>query len=244
LINKPSRLGGSIKKGAYMTENTFPIIAILGGTGKEGPGLAMRWASAGYPIIIGSRQVEKAQATAAELNAKLNITSVRGLENGAAARLADLCVLTVVYAAHQAALDDLKDDLQGKILVDATARVDFRAPCPPDPPAAARLAQNILGPGVRVVGAFQNVPSHALKKNLGQSLDTDVLICADDLDAAERVIRLAEAGGMRGYYAGGLDNALVVEGLTALLISLNGRYGVKTASIGVTGIPAALRSKA
>jgi hypothetical protein len=220
-----------------MSANSLPTIAILGGTGKEGPGLALRWAGAGYPIIIGSRQHDKAEATAAELNAKLGIHTIRGLENGPAARQADLCVLTVVQAAHQAALESLKDDLQGKILVDATARVDFRDPRPPAPPAAARIAQQILGPGVRVVAAFQNVPAHALKKNLSQPLDTDVLVCADDLQAAEQVIQLAEAGGMRGYYAGGLDNAVVVEGLTSILISLNARYGVKTASIGVTGIP-------
>jgi len=220
-----------------MSSTSHPTIAILGGTGKEGPGLALRWASAGYPIIIGSRQLEKAEATAAELNAKLGIASIRGLENSQAARQADLSVLTVVQAAHQAALEGLVDELQGKILVDATARVDFRDPRPPAPPAAARLAQQILGPGVRVVAAFQNVPAHALKKNLGQSLDTDVLVCADDLQAADEVIRLAEAGGMRGYYAGGLDNAVVVEGLTSILISLNSRYAVKTASIGITGIP-------
>jgi hypothetical protein len=219
-----------------MSSSSLPTIAILGGTGKEGPGLALRWASAGYPIIIGSRQLEKAEATATELNARLGITSIRGLENSQAARLADLSVLTVVQAAHQAALEGLVDALQGKILVDATARVDFRDPRPPAPPAAARLAQQILGPGVRVVAAFQNVPAHALKKNLGQSLDTDVLVCADDVEAADEVIRLAEAGGMRGYYAGGLDNAVVVEGLTSILISLNARYGVKTASIGITGI--------
>ena len=87
-----------------------------------------------------------------------------------------------------------------------------------------------------MVAAFQNVPAHALKKNVGQSLDTDVLVCSDDLDAAEQVIRLAEAGGIRAYYAGGLDNAVVVEGLTSILISMNQRYGLKTASIGVTGI--------
>ena len=86
-----------------------PTIAILGGTGKEGPGLALRWAYAGYPVIIGSRQAEKAQATAAELNAALGSTAVRGLENGDAARLADICVLTVVQAAHQAALESLQD---------------------------------------------------------------------------------------------------------------------------------------
>ncbi|OGO34275.1 MAG: NADPH-dependent F420 reductase [Chloroflexi bacterium RBG_16_57_11] len=220
-----------------MLSYSVPTIAILGGTGKEGPGLALRWASAGVQIIIGSRQVEKAEATAAELNLRLGTTMIRGLENSQAARQADLSVLTVVQSAHQATLESLVDDLQGKILVDATARVDFRDPRPPSPPAAARLAQQILGPGVRVVAAFQNVPSHALKKNLGQSLDTDVLVCADDLQAADEVIRLAEAGGMRGYYAGGLDNAVVVEGLTSILISLNAHYGVKTASIGITGIP-------
>lgn len=220
-----------------MSANPLPTIAILGGTGKEGPGLALRWASAGYPIIIGSRQQEKAEATAAELNAKLGIDTIRGMENSLAARQADLCVLTVVQAAHQSALEALKEDLQGKILVDATARVDFRDPRPPEPPSAGRIAQQILGPGVRVVAAFQNVPAHALKKNLGQPLDLDVLVCADDPQAAEEVIRLAEAGGMRGFYAGNLDNAIVVEGLTSILISLNARYGVKTASIGITGIP-------
>ena len=94
----------------------LPTLAILGGTGKEGPGLALRWASAGYPILIGSRQAEKAEATAAELNAKMGRECVRGMENGAAARQADLCVLTVVATAHQAALEGLKADLQGKIL--------------------------------------------------------------------------------------------------------------------------------
>jgi NADPH-dependent F420 reductase len=217
-------------------DESLPTIAILGGTGKEGPGLAMRWANAGYAIIIGSRQTEKAQNTAAELNKKLGLDSVQGMENAAAARRGDICILTVVQSAHQAALESLKDALQGKILVDATARVDFRDPQPPAPPAAARLAQDILGSGVRVVAAFQNVPAHALKKNLGRQLDTDVLVCADDLEAAQQVIDLAAAGGMRAYYAGGLDNAIVAEGLTAALISLNKHYGIKTASIGITGI--------
>jgi NADPH-dependent F420 reductase len=198
----------------------------------------MRWASAGYRVVIGSRQLEKAQATAAELNSQLGIDSISGLDNDAAARQADICVLTVMADAHQAALQSLKSALQGKILVDASARVDFRDPKPPAPPAAARQAQEFLGPGVRVVAAFQNVPAHALKKKLGQSLDADVLVCADDSAAADEVIRLAEGGGMRAYYAGGLDNAVVVEGLTSILISLNKRYGVKTASIGVTGIDA------
>lgn len=219
-----------------MEKNKLPTLAILGGTGKEGPGLALRWASVGYPILIGSRQLEKAQATAAELNARLDQESVIGLENEDAARQADISVLTVVQTAHQAALESLKKALQGKILVDATARVDFRDPRPPHPPSAARIAQDILGTDVRVVAAFQNVPAHALKKKLGESLDMDVLVCSEDLDAAQEVMKLAEASGMRAYFAGGLENALVVESLTSLLISINKHYGVKSASIAITGL--------
>jgi 8-hydroxy-5-deazaflavin:NADPH oxidoreductase len=214
----------------------LPTIAILGGTGKEGPGLALRWAIAGYPIIIGSRQLGKAQATAAELNAKLGMDSIQGMENADAARAADISVLTVVQSAHQEAIEGLQEALKGKILVDATARVDFRDPKPPEPPAAARHAQERLGGEVRVVAAFQNVPASSLKKNLDQPLDMDVLVCSDDLAAAQEVIRLAEAGKMRGYYAGGLDNAVVVEGLTSILISLNKHYGGHSAAIKVTGI--------
>jgi NADPH-dependent F420 reductase len=218
------------------SDQTLPVLAILGGTGKEGPGLAMRWAHAGYRILIGSRQAEKAQATAAELNEKLGIQTIQGMQNEQAARLADISVLTVVFTAHQPALEGLRDALQGKILVDATARVDFRDPLPPLAPSAGRMAQQILGEGVRVVAAFQNVPAHALKRNLGDSMDTDVLICSDDPQAAQQVIELAQAAGMRGYYAGRLENAVVVEGLTSILISLNKHYGTKTASIAVTGI--------
>ncbi len=219
------------------------ILAILGGTGKEGPGLAMRWALAGFQIIIGSRQVEKAQATAEELNTRLAkdqghiLNTITGMENSAAARVAHICVLTVIQAAHDDVLSSLKNDLKGKILIDATARVDFRDPKPPPPPSAARQAQEILGPDVQVVAAFQNIPAHVLKKNLDQPLDTDVLVCADNPEAAQAVIELAQAGGMRAYFAGGLDNALVVEGLTSLLISLNQQYGVKTATINISGLP-------
>jgi NADPH-dependent F420 reductase len=195
----------------------------------------------GYPIIIGSRQQEKAQAIALELNTTLiasgwKMDPIQGMENSAAARQANICILTVVQSAHQAALENLKADLQGKILVDATARVDFRDPQPPPPPSAARIAQKILGQEVRVVAAFQNVPSHELKKNLGGSLEAQVLVCADDLDAAKQVMRLSEAAGMRTYFAGTLDNAVVIEGLTSILISLNRHYHAKAAAIQVTGI--------
>lgn len=222
-----------------MTETTSPLptLAILGGTGKEGPGLAMRWLKAGIPVIIGSRQAEKAEATAAELKQKLGEDApVCGMENAAAARRADISVLTVVQSAHEAALESVKEALQGKILVDATARVEFKNPVPPALPSAARMAQTKLGPGVRVVAGFQNVPSSVLKKNLDQPLDVDVLVCADDPQAAEQVMRLAELGGMRAYYAGSLENAVVVEGLTSILIAMNKHYGVHSASVRITGV--------
>ena len=212
-----------------------PIVAILGGTGKEGPGLAMRWADAGYEIIIGSRQLEKAIETAKKLNQALSINSIKGLQNSDAARNADICVLTVVQSAHRSAIEGLKDSLQSKILVDATARVDFRNPKPPPQPSAGEIAQEILGSGVKVVAAFQNVPAHSLR-NMEKRVSSEVLVCSDDPDAAEIVIQLAEDGGMKAYYAGPLANAVTVEGLTAILISLNKHYKTRTASIQVTGL--------
>ena len=213
-----------------------PIIAILGGTGKEGIGLALRLANAGYKIVIGSRQVEKARKTAEEINSRLAINSVIGLENAEAVMEADICVLTVVQSAHQQAIQSMKDVLQGKILVDATARVDFQNPHPPDPPSAAQQAQEFLGPAVRVVAAFQNVPAKTLTKSIDQPIDADVLVCSDDLPAAEQIIQLANNAGLRGYYAGFLANANVVEGLTSILISINKHYGIKDARIMVSGV--------
>jgi len=210
-------------------------IAILGGTGNEGSGLALRWARAGYRIIIGSRTAERAAQTAAELNAQLGLDTVRGLDNASAAGEADLAVLTVPSEAQVPTLESVRGALGGKILVDATARVSAKDPRPPASPAAARLAQNLLGPGVRVVAAFQNVPAFSLKK-LEIELASDVLVCGDDADAKQQVIQLATAAGMQAYDAGGLDNALVVEGLTALIISLNKKYKSKTGGIRVSGI--------
>jgi NADPH-dependent F420 reductase len=218
-----------------MTE-PLPIIAIIGGTGKEGTGLALRWAHAGYKIVIGSRQAEKASQVAEKINNQLGINRVSGLENLEAARRGEICVLAVIQSAHQQIVESLKGEIGGKILVDATSRVDYRDPRPPDPPCAAQLSQELLGPSVRVVAAFQNVPANSLYMAIEQAMDADVLVCSDDLQAAEEVVRLAQAAGMRGYYAGALANAIVVEGLTSVLISLNKHYKVKNASVKVAGI--------
>jgi NADPH-dependent F420 reductase len=210
-------------------------LAVLGGTGKEGSGLALRWARAGFKVIIGSRSAERAQQAAAELNAQAGTTTIAGLGNAEAAHAAPIVVLTVPPEAQLATLQGVQSELQGKVLVDATARVDARNPRPPEGKASGRMAQELLGPGVRVVAAFQNVPAHALKQ-VEIELASDVLVCADDAAARAAVVDLAEAAGMRAYEAGGLDNGLVVEGLTALIIAMNKRYKSKNGGIRISGI--------
>jgi NADPH-dependent F420 reductase len=211
-----------------------PTIAILGGTGHEGTGLALRWASNGYEVIIGSRKEEKALQVTRELNDILGKDLIRGMDNSSAAREADINVLTVVATAHEVAVTGLKDDLQGKILVDATARIKFPNPKPPEPPSAARIAQEILGDEVRVVAAFQNIPASALK-DLGKELDSDVLVCADQQDDAAQVMELIRGAGMNAYYVGNLDIAITVEGLTTVLVYLNKYNDIKHASIKIVG---------
>jgi NADPH-dependent F420 reductase len=217
-----------------MPSNT---IALIGGTGQLGPGLALRWAHAGHAVLIGSRTAEKAEATAAGLNAELGRQAVRGLANDEAVRQADVAVLTVEQEAHEAALNSVKDALQGKLLIDATARLSFPDLAPPAAPAAARRAQALLGAGVRVAAAFQTVPAASLRKNFAQPLDSDVLVCADDMDAAQAAIQLAEDAGLNAYYAGKLDNAIVVEGLTSVLVSMNKHYKTRHGTIKVAGVP-------
>jgi NADPH-dependent F420 reductase len=212
-----------------------PTIAIIGGTGKEGHGLALRWASVGYPIIIGSRQIDKAKAIANELNTVLNAKNIYGMLNNDAADCADISVLTIIHSAHEEILENLRNHLEGKILIDTTARVDYQNPEPPCPPSAARISQNILGSRVNVVAAFQNIPAYSLRKNLRQKIYSDVLVCADVCSAADTVIDLACAGGMNAYYAGNLDNAIVAEGITSILISINKHYKIKTATIAIKG---------
>lgn len=211
-------------------------IALIGGTGNLGPGLALRWAHAGHSVYVGSRELEKAQDIAKELNDELGTVRIIGLENVDAVRRAEICVLTVVQAAHDAALESLNSELQGKILVDATARMNFPDLTPPPPPSAARIAQEILGEGVRVVAAFQNVPAGALRTNPTQALGSDVLVCADDLGAAQEVMELARSAGMQAYFAGDLDKAIVVEGFTSLLVAMNKHYKVHGSTLKIAGI--------
>lgn len=216
---------------------TLPTIAVLGGTGNEGGGLALRWANGGYDVIIGSRQQEKAEIAAAELNETLGGGSIRGMANPDAAREAEIVVLTVPYSAHRPTLESVYDEVQGKILVDVTAPLQppVWTVTLPEGRSAAEEAQALLGENVRVVSAFQNV-SHIHLRDLEHGVDCDVLVTGDDAEAKEEVITLVEAAGTRGVDAGPLANAVVAESLTALLIAVNRRYKVKSAGIRITGI--------
>ena len=214
-----------------MTEY-LPTIAVLGGTGAEGSGLAMRWAQAGYRVLIGSRSAEKAAEFAAEIGAE-------GMGNAEAAAGCDIAVLTVPYSAQRPTLSDLKDALQGKILVDVTVplvppkvmRVQL-----PEEGSAAQIAQTVLGDSVRVVSAFQNVSAGHLK-DPDHVIDCDVLITGDDPVAREEVVRLATAAGLTAIEAGPLDNAVAAEALTSLLIWINRKYKSPGAGIRITALP-------
>ena len=216
-----------------------PTIAVIGGTGHEGPGLALRWAKSGrYQVIIGSRQSDKAEGVAAELNARLGQSLVRGMANPEAAAVADIVVLTVPYSAHAASLESIRAGLTGKILVDVTVPLQpprvSRIYIPPGGSAAVE-AQTLLGGDVRVVAAFQNISAVHLE-DPDHPIECDVLVCGDDAAAKAEVIALARAAGLRALDAGPLQNAVVVEGLTAVLIGINRRYKVKGAGIRITGM--------
>ena len=217
---------------------TLITIAVLGGTGKEGSHLAMRWARGGYSVIIGSREAQRAVDRAAELNKELGGDYLSGKDNSAAAAAADIVVLSVPYSAHKATLESVKDQVQGKILVDITVPLNppkIRRVHLPEGKAASLEAQALLGEGVKVVAAFQNISYEQLVDEDHQ-INCDVLVCGDDPAAREEVINLAQAAGMRGIHAGPLDNAIAVEALTPVLLFINNKYNVKASGIRITGI--------
>jgi 8-hydroxy-5-deazaflavin:NADPH oxidoreductase len=214
-------------------------IAILGGTGKEGKGLAFRWAKAGYEIVIGSRQIEKAQIAADEINQLINDSKnpVTGLDNFQAADWCDIAVLTVPFVAHETMLTDLKECLEGKILIDVTVplvppkvtKVQL-----PEAGSAALEAKKILGDGIQVVSAFQNISYERLLKD--NDINCDVLVSGSSKEARRRVLALVKEAGMIGWDAGPIENSVVAEGLTSILIGINKQFGIENAGIKITGI--------
>jgi 8-hydroxy-5-deazaflavin:NADPH oxidoreductase len=214
-------------------------IAILGGTGAQGAGLALRLARAGHEVMLGSRDDAKARTVAGELSARAGRT-IAGTHNRSAAAAAEIVILTVPYAAQRATVTDVIEDIEGKVLIDATV--------PLVPPkvgmvqlpagqSAVAAIQQLAGDKVRVVSAFQSVAAQHLA-DFDHVIDCDVLVCGDDRATCDAVIGLCADIGLRGLYAGVIDNSAAAEALTSVLITINRRYKVPGgAGIRITGIP-------
>jgi 8-hydroxy-5-deazaflavin:NADPH oxidoreductase len=219
--------------------NRSETIAVLGGTGNEGGGLALRLAHVGYSVVIGSREAERAAEAAAKINERIGHSRARGMANATAVNEAQIVLLTVPFAGQVKTVEPFKDALQGKILIDATVPLMppkvSRVQLPEGGSAVAKL-QILLGDGVRVVSAFQNVSAHHLA-DLDHDVDCDVLVCGNDGTACEKVIELVEAIGLRGIYAGTADNSAAAEALTSVLIAINRRYKIPGSGIRITGLP-------
>ncbi len=216
-------------------------IAVIGGTGAEGSGLAVRWANDGYRVIIGSRSAEKAAAAATELSAFVQRPggSLEGMSNADAAAAANLVVLSVPYSAQFDTAAQIVAGSQGKILVSVV--VPLKPPkvsvvWRPEAGSAAEELQAQMGPNVTVVAAFQNISAGHLK-DLAWEADCDVLYTGDSKEAKVAVLELIKSAGFVGIDAGVLANSSVVEGLTALLIGVNIRNKVQGSGIRITGIP-------
>lgn len=244
--------------------DALPAIAVLGGTGSEGWGLALRWAIAGYPVIIGSRSAERAAEAAAaieaaagehiapsaldfdraELSRRLaqpvaETISVRGMTNSDAVDACQIAVLTVPFTAQKTTVTEVRAALAGKILVDVTVplvppRV-LRVQLP-DGGSAVAAMQEMLGEEVRVVSAFQNIAAAHLK-DLDHDIDCDVLVCGDSKAAREEIIQLATDAGMRGWHGGPIANSAVAEALTSVLLFINRNYGIDGSGFRITGTP-------
>ncbi len=214
-------------------------IAILGGTGKQGFGLALRWAQAGHQIVIGSRAAEKAELAAGKLNSLLHgVGTVCGLKNQEAAAAGEIVVLSVPYNSQQATLDALKSELAGKLLVSVIAPLkppQVSRVWQPAGGSAAQEAQTLLGKAARLVIAFQNISAEHLA-DPDHTIDSDVLICGDHQADKQIVVQLAADANLQGIDAGPLANAGVVEGLTAVLIGINKRYQAQGTGIKITGM--------
>lgn len=217
---------------------SLPVVSVLGGTGKEGRALAARMAQAGHSVVIGSRDPARAAEAAAAVASSIGAQRVSGASLEEAAAAGAIVLLTVPRSGQLATLELVKPHLQGKILVDVTvplvpprvAKVQL-----PEGGSAVVEAQRLLGDGVRVVSAFQNI-SHERLEALGEPVGCDVLVCSDDKEARQIVVDLAAAAGMRALHAGSLANSAAAEALTSVLIFMNGFYKAHGAGIQIVGI--------
>jgi NADPH-dependent F420 reductase len=214
--------------------NETITIAIVGGTGSLGTGLAARLAQPGVKVLIGSRDRERAAQAAAALNRSLGRETIEGRLNDDAVNEADLAVIAVPYEGHSAMVADLAPRLREKLVVDAVVPLRKGRPFVPPAGSALQEAQQILGAGTPVVGALHNISALDLQEPdapLG-----DVLVCGDSETAKQQVIDLMGRIGARAFDAGPAANAYVVEGITGVLIQLNRKYKSKHATLKITGI--------
>ena len=208
-------------------------IAILGGTGALGLGLASRWIRSGHEVLIGSRTIESAKSACG----KLNINEDQGMLNIDAASQAEIACLTVPFSFQLDILSEVKDALSGKILIDGTVPLVppkvMRVQLPEEGCAAIR-AQTYLGDSVQVISAFQNISAELLQKDA--EIDCDVLVCGDKRDSREQVIALVNDAGLTGWHAGPLCNSVAAEALTSVLIAINKNHTIKHSGIKITGV--------
>ena len=199
-------------------------IAIIGGTGPQGQGLALRFGRAGVRVALGSRDGARATEIVAELNAKLGTALIEGFDNAGAVAAADeMVILAVPFSAHNATLEALKGGLEGKILVDIVVPLSPNDPklveMPPEG-SATEAAQALLGPDIPVVGALHNVSAHTLN-DLEKPINCDILVCGNKLEPRKKVMALVEQLGVTAYNAGNAQAARCIEAITPILIRLN-----------------------
>jgi 8-hydroxy-5-deazaflavin:NADPH oxidoreductase len=212
-------------------------IAILGGTGKEGAGLAVRWAKLGHSIIIGSRDAERAKNKAAELRDAAHAIPIVGHTNAEAAALGEIVVVALPAAGLPNTLPEVREACRGKVVVSTVVPLTFGGPRLFTPPAAGSSAEEVQGllPDARVVAAFHHIAAHELAE-AEHPIDCDLLICGKDAAAKETVTELGRSMGLRVLDVGALSNAGPLESITAVLATVNRRYRLKNSGIKITGL--------
>ena len=214
------------------------MISLIGGTGPEGRGLALRFALAGHDVIIGSRDKSKAELAVESLKQKSVNLNISGLDNLQAAKEGDIVFIAVPFGGHKETLESLRKDLSGKIVVDVVAPLKFskgKAMAIDVPEGSAALQAQALLPDSRIVASFHNVSAEDLLIP-DKSVDCDIISCSEFSDAREDIMNLSESiDGARAVNGGSLDNARYVENLTALLLNINRTYKAHS-SIRIVGL--------
>jgi 8-hydroxy-5-deazaflavin:NADPH oxidoreductase len=212
-------------------------VAILGGTGKEGAGLASRWAQAGHAIIIGSRDAARARSKAAELRQITGTVEISGDSNAEAAQHGAVIVLALPAQGLANTLPEVREGCRGKVVISTVVPLTFgggRLFTPPAAGSSAEEAQALL-PEATVVAAFHHIAAHELSAT-EHPIECDLLLCGGDAAAKQAVVDLATSVGLRSVDVGPLTNAGPLEGITAVLATVNRRYKLKNSGIKITGL--------